>query len=82
MKYDYIIVTASEREDRGQCHIGFPSMTFQSPEERGNKPPKCRFINKKKDSLNDLLFFFEFWTASSRSTEYLISTFVLSYSLF
>ena len=43
----YIIVTASERGDRGECHNGFPSQTFQNPEEGGNKLPKRRFMNKK-----------------------------------
>ena len=31
----YIIVTATERGDRGECRIGFPSLTFQNPEEGG-----------------------------------------------
>ena len=43
----YIIVTATERGDRGECHIEFPSRTFQNPEEGGNKPPKLQFMNKK-----------------------------------
>ena len=43
MKYD----TATKRGDRGECHIGFPSLTFQNPEEGGNKTPKRRFMNKK-----------------------------------
>ena len=63
----YNIVTATEREDRGYCHIGFPSLTFQNHEEGGNKPPKRQFVNKK-DSLN-FLSFFEYWTASSKSTQ-------------
>ena len=50
------VVTATERGDRGECHIGFPSLTFQNPEEGGNKPLKRRFLNKK-DSLNYLSFF-------------------------
>ena len=29
----YIIVAATERGDRGECHIGFPSLTFQNTEE-------------------------------------------------
>ena len=41
------IVTATERGDRGDCHIGYPSLTFQNPEEVGNKPPKRRILNKK-----------------------------------
>ena len=41
----YIIVTATERGDRGKCRIGFPSLTFQNHEEGGNKPPKRRFMN-------------------------------------
>ena len=32
----YIIVTATERGDRGECRIGFPSLTFQNPEEGEN----------------------------------------------
>ena len=32
----YIIVTATERGDRGECRIGFPSLTFQNSEEGGN----------------------------------------------
>ena len=32
----YIIVTAAERGDRGECRIGFPSLTCQNPEEGGN----------------------------------------------
>ena len=39
----YNIVTATERGDRGECHIVFPSLTFQNSEEGGNKPPKRRF---------------------------------------
>ena len=27
--------------------IGFRSLTFQNPEEEGNKPPNRRFMNKK-----------------------------------
>ena len=42
-----IIVTTAERGDRGECHIEFPSVTFQNPEEGGNTPPKRRFMNKK-----------------------------------
>ena len=42
------IVTASDRGARGECHIGFPSLTFQSPEKGGNKPLKRRFFNKKR----------------------------------
>ena len=30
-----------------QCQIGFPSLTFQNPNERRNKPPKRRFMNKR-----------------------------------
>ena len=33
------IVTVTERGDREECHNIFPSLTFQSPEEGGNKPP-------------------------------------------
>ena len=43
----YIIVTATERVDRGECHIEFSSLTFQNSEEVRNKSPKCRFMNKK-----------------------------------
>ena len=43
----YIIVTDTERRDRGECRIGFPTLNFQNPEEGGNKPPKRRFINKQ-----------------------------------
>ena len=39
----------TERRDKGECLIGFPSLTFQNPEEGVNKPPKRRFLNKKKD---------------------------------
>ena len=53
------IVIATERGDRGKCQIGFLSLTFQNPEEGGNKPPKCRFLNKKY-SYNYLTFFFNF----------------------
>ena len=53
MKYNIgNIVTPTEREDRGECHIGFHLVTFQNPEEGGNKPPKRLFMNK----LNYLLF--------------------------
>ena len=41
------MVTATEREDRGEYHIGFPSVTCQNPEEGRNKPTKRRFMNKK-----------------------------------
>ena len=48
MKYQtIIIVIATERGERGECHIGFPSLTFQNPEEGVNKPPKRRFMNKR-----------------------------------
>ena len=30
-----IIATATEKGDRGECHIEFPSVTFQNPEEGG-----------------------------------------------
>ena len=43
----YITVSATERGDRRECHIGFPSLSFQNPEEGGNKPPKRRFMNKQ-----------------------------------
>ena len=43
----YIIVTATERGDREEHRIGFTSLTFQNPEEGGNKSPKRRFLNKK-----------------------------------
>ena len=43
----YIIVTATEGRDRGECHIRFPSLTFQNSEEGGNKSPKRRFMNKR-----------------------------------
>ena len=33
----FIIVTSTER---GDSHIGFPSLIFQNPEEGGNKLPK------------------------------------------
>ena len=36
MKYDGIIVTATERGDRGEYRIGFPSLTFQNPEDEGS----------------------------------------------
>ena len=36
----YIIVTATEKADKGERHIAFPLPTFQNPEEGGNKPPK------------------------------------------
>ena len=39
----YNIVTATERGNRGKYLIGFPSLTFQNPEEGGNKPPKHRY---------------------------------------
>ena len=51
----YNIVTVTERGDRGKYHIVFPSLTFQNPEEGGNKPPKRRFLNKK-DSYKFLSF--------------------------
>ena len=35
IRYNNIIVTATERKDRGECRIGFPSLTFQNPEEGG-----------------------------------------------
>ena len=38
---------ATERGDRGECHIGFLSLTIRNPEEGVNKPPKRRFINTK-----------------------------------
>ena len=44
MKYD--IVTTTERGDRGECHIGFASLTIQNPEEGENKPPNRRFLKK------------------------------------
>ena len=40
-----IIIITAERGDRGECHIEFPSVTIQNPEEGGNKPPKRRFMN-------------------------------------
>ena len=35
MKYDIFImlITATERGDRGESRIGFPSLIFQNPEE-------------------------------------------------
>ena len=44
----YNIITATERRGRGKCHICFPSLTFQNPEEGGDKPLKHRFWIKKK----------------------------------
>ena len=38
----YIIVTPTERGDRGEL-----LKTFQNPEEGGNKPPNRRFMNKR-----------------------------------
>ena len=52
--YLYNIVTATE-QTKGECHIGFPSLTFQNPEEGANKLPKRRFFNKN-DSYNYLSF--------------------------
>ena len=49
------IVTVTERGDRGECRFGFPSLTFQNPEEGGSKPPKRRCFNKK-NSYNHLIF--------------------------
>ena len=45
--WNIIIVTTAERGDREECHIEFPSVVFQNPEEGGNKLPKRRFMNKK-----------------------------------
>ena len=63
----YIIVTATERGDRGESHFGFPSLTFQNP-GGGNKPPKRRFLNKN-DSLNLSLYFNILKTKSNHSQE-------------
>ena len=57
MKYDIIpiVIDGTDRGVRGECHIEFPSVTFQNPKEGGNKPPKRRFMNKKIDLI---IFFF------------------------
>ena len=52
----YNIVSATERGDRWECHIVFPSLTFQNPEEGGNKPPKRRLLTIKKNRYNYLSF--------------------------
>ena len=39
----YNIVTATERGDSEECHMVFPSLTLQNPEEGGNKPPKRKY---------------------------------------
>ena len=46
MKHD-ILLLLPLRGDREECHFGFPSLTFQNPEEGGNRPPKRRIMNKK-----------------------------------
>ena len=53
----YNIVSATERKDRGEWDILFPSLTFQNPEERGNEPPKRRLWIKKIDIIISLFFF-------------------------
>ena len=45
--YEYNIDNVIERGDRGECYVVFPSLTAQTPEEGGNKPPKCRLLIKK-----------------------------------
>ena len=60
--------TASEGGDRGKCHIVFPSLTFQNPDEGGNKPPKRRLLNQK--DIYNYLSFFELWTISSKSIQF------------
>ena len=42
----YNIVTATERGDRGECHI--PSLTFQNPEEGVEKTSETSALNKKR----------------------------------
>ena len=54
----YNIVTATERGDRGGCHVVFPSLTFQNPEEGKKKPPKRRLWIKR---CVDIIFSL-FWT--------------------
>ena len=47
MKYHILLLLLPLREETEECHIEFPSVTFQNPEEGGNKPQKPRFMNKK-----------------------------------
>ena len=40
-----VLLPATERGDRGECHVIFPSVTFQNPEEGEKKP--LSGLNKK-----------------------------------
>ena len=53
------IVTATERGDRGKCHIGFPSQTFQNPEEGGNNLRNVGFWIKNIVIIISLFYFIQ-----------------------
>ena len=55
MKY-YRILLLILREETGECHVVFPSVTFQNPEE-GGKTSETSVLNKKIDIMFSFLNF-------------------------